>query len=83
MHFCENAVDCFNYYDFNSNNKVAEVIAYGTVLKDEGKSCTNKLEIVREISWDEVLRIINMGKIAQVAATLGTGTNLLSILVAS
>ena len=62
MHFCENAVDCFNYYDFNSNNKVAEVIAYGTVLKDGDKSCTNKLEIVREIPWDEVLRIINTGK---------------------
>ena len=62
MHFCENAVDCFNYYDFNSNNKVAEVIAYGTVLKYGDKSCTNKLEIVREIPWAEVLRIINMGK---------------------
>ena len=62
MHFCENAVDCFNYYDFNSNNKVAEVIAYGTVLKDGNKSCTNKLEIVREIPRDEVLRIINTGK---------------------
>lgn len=62
MHFCENAVDCFNYYDFNSNNKVAEVIAYGTVLKDGDKSCSNKLEVVREIPWDEVLRIINTGK---------------------
>lgn len=62
MHFCENAVDCFNYYDFNSNNKVAEVIAYGTVLKDGDKSCTNKLEIVREIPWYEVLHIINTGK---------------------
>lgn len=23
MHFCQNATDCFNYYSFNSNNKVA------------------------------------------------------------
>jgi len=62
MHFCENAADCFNYYDFDSNNKVAEVIAYGTVLKEGDKSCTDKLEIVREIPWDEVLRIVNIGK---------------------
>lgn len=62
MHFCENAADCFNYYDFDSNNKVAEVIACGTVLKEGDKSCTDKLEIVREIPWDEVLRIVNTGK---------------------
>ena len=62
MHFCENASDCFNYYDFDSNNKVAEVIAYGWVWKEGDKSCTDKLEIVREIPWDEVLRIVNTGK---------------------
>ena len=62
MHFCQTAVDCFNYYDFNSDNKVAEVIAYGEVLTEGDKSCTDKLEIVREIAWDEVLRIVNLGK---------------------
>ena len=62
MHFCQTAADCFNYYDFNSNNKVAEVIAYGEVLTEGDKSCTDKLEIVREIPWDEVLRIVNLGK---------------------
>ena len=62
MHFCQTAVDCFNYYDFDSNNKVAEVIAYGEVLTEDDKSCTDKLEIVREITWDEVLRIVNLGK---------------------
>ena len=62
MHFCENAADCFNYYNFDPNNKVAEVIAHGEVKKEGDKSCTNKLEIVREIPWDEVLRIVNLGK---------------------
>ena len=62
MHFCQTAVDCFNYYSFNSENKVAEVIAYGEVRTDGDKSCTDKLEIVREIPWDEVLRIVNIGK---------------------
>ena len=62
MHFCQTAADCFNYYSFNSENKVAEVIAYGDVRTDGDKSCTDKLEIVREILWDEVLRIVNIGK---------------------
>lgn len=62
MHFCQTAADCFNYYSFNSENKVAEVIAYGEVRTDGDKSCTDKLEIVREIPWDEVLRIVNTGR---------------------
>ena len=62
MHFCQTAADCFNYYSFNSENKVAEVIAYGDVKTAGNKLCTDKLEIVREIPWDEVLRIVNTGK---------------------
>ena len=62
MHFCEKLADCFNHYTFNSDNKVAEVIAYGKVVKDEGISCTDELEIIREIPWDEVLRIVNIGR---------------------
>ena len=62
LHFCKKAADCFNYYDFDSNNHVAEVIAYGKVKEDGDKCCTNKLEIVRELSWHEVLDIVNTGK---------------------
>ena len=62
MHFCKNAADCFHYYDFNPNNHVAEVIAHGTVVEDENKCATNKLEIVREIPWAEVLEVVNTGK---------------------
>ena len=62
MHFCQNIMDCFEYYDFCSSYKVAEVVAYGEVITAEDKSCTNKLEIVREIPWNELLQIVNMGK---------------------
>ena len=62
MHFCKVAADCLKNYDFNSNNKVAEVIAYGKVLTDGTLYCTDKLEIVRQIPWDEVLRIVNIRK---------------------
>lgn len=27
FHFCEKLVDCFNYYSFDPNNKVAEIEA--------------------------------------------------------
>lgn len=62
FHFCEKAADCFNYYQFNPENKVAEVLALGEVDTDGTKSCTNKIQIVREIPWTELLEIVNTGK---------------------
>jgi hypothetical protein len=64
FHFCTKASDCFSYYGFNPENKVAEVLALGTVdtESDDTKCCTNKIQIVREISWQELLTIVNTGK---------------------
>ena len=62
FHFCEKAINCFNYYDFNPENKVAEVLALGDIVIDGDKSCTNKIQIVREIPWGELLEIVNTGK---------------------
>ena len=61
MHFCENLADCFSYYSFSPDNHVAEVEAFGDVSREGNKCCTNKLRIIREIEWDEVLRICNTG----------------------
>lgn len=62
MHFCKNLVDCFKYQSFDPENKVAEVIAHGEIDERDNKCCTNKLEIVREIPWSEVLERVNQGK---------------------
>lgn len=62
MHFCKRASDCFSYYSFDPNNKVAEVIAYGEVSEEGDKCATNKLEVVREIPWSELLDLVNTGK---------------------
>ena len=64
FHFCTNLSDCFNYYAFNSDNKVAEVEAIGEVVSDSGdtKHCTNKIKIVRELTWYEVLDLVNTGE---------------------
>ena len=64
FHFCEELKDCYEYYRFNSDNKVAEITAYGEIDVDEEerKSCTNKIKIERKIDWNEVLAIVNTGK---------------------
>lgn len=62
FHFCAKVADCFNYYDFNSNNKVAEIEATGNVKTEGDKSVTDEIRIVREISWHEVLNLANTGK---------------------
>ena len=64
FHFCTELKDCFNYYSFDPNNKVAEIEALGEIdaEADGSKHCTNKIKIVREISWEEVLKMVNMGK---------------------
>lgn len=62
FHFYKKVADCFNYYDFSYLNKVAEIIALGEVDTDGAKSCTNKIQIVREISWEELLTIVNTGE---------------------
>ena len=62
FHFCQKASDCFNYYDFDCNNKVAEVLAIGLVESDGNKSVTDQIVIVREIEWQELLTLVNDGK---------------------
>ena len=61
IHFCKKLSDCFNYYSFNSNNKVAEVETFGKVVENGDKCCTDKLRIVRELTWHEVLDLCNTG----------------------
>ena len=62
FHFCEKTADCFSFYKFSSDNKVAEVEALGDIDTDGVKSCTNKIKIVRELTWHEVLDLVNTGK---------------------
>ena len=64
FHFCTKASDCFQYYSFNPANKVAEVEALGDIdtQDNDSKCCTNKIHIIREITWQEVLDLVNLGK---------------------
>ena len=64
FHFCTKAADCFKYYDFNPDNKIAEVEALGDIdtNNNDSKCSTNKIHIIREITWHEVLDLVNLGK---------------------
>lgn len=61
FHFCQKAIDCFNYYPFDNKNKVAKIEAIGLTKTFGDKSVTNKITIVEEIKWDELLNIVNIG----------------------
>ena len=64
FHFCTKIADCFKCYDFDPDNKVAEVEALGDIDTNNGGSecSTNKIHIIREITWHEVLDMVNLGK---------------------
>ena len=61
FHFCKKLVACFNYYSFDPYNKVAEIECLGDVDFGEDKYCTNKIKIIKELSWEEVLTLVNTG----------------------
>ena len=61
FHFCQKARDCFDYYRFDNQNKVAEIEAIGRVETSGNKSVTDEIKIVREIPWQELLTIVNEG----------------------
>jgi hypothetical protein len=62
FHFCKEPNNVFNYYTFTSDNHVCEIEAIGEVLGEGDKSVCGTIKIIRELSWDEVLKISNLGQ---------------------
>lgn len=63
FHFCTELADCFKFYAFMPYNKVAEVEALGSIYdKEYSIHATDKIRIIREIPWQEVLQLANAGK---------------------
>ena len=60
FHFCRNMADVLSYYD-GHDCRYAEVEAIGEVIDGEDKSVTDKIRIVRELSWKEVLKEMAAG----------------------
>ena len=60
-HFHTDPSHLFNYYDFDIKNRVCEIIAYGKIVEGDDKSCCNDIELIKELTWSEVLDLINIG----------------------
>ena len=64
FHACENISDVFNFYEFHGEGtRVCEVDILGNVKTEPEniKLVTNYIKIVRELSWEEVLKLCNSG----------------------
>ena len=61
-HYCKELNDCFEYYDFDIENRVFEIVDHGQPEHEGDKSCTSDIEFVRELSWMEVYNLVNLGK---------------------
>ena len=61
FHACKQLIDCFNYYSFNPENKVAEVELNGKIQETDDKIVGEQINIIKELSWHEVLDIVNVG----------------------
>lgn len=65
FHFCKELKNVFGYYDLYKDNAFCEIEAYGDIITEDvanfyEKYCTNKIKIIRELSLDEILDIINI-----------------------
>jgi hypothetical protein len=63
FHACIDINDCWSYYSFNSENRVAIVELWGKIDDSEkDKICATNIKIVKELTWQEVLNFCNTGK---------------------
>lgn len=61
MHFCENPLDVLNFYPAidtatGEPNEYAKVEAIGSFIKEDNKSATNKLRVVKKISLKKLIK---------------------------
>ena len=61
FHACEKVNQCFNYYSFGPTNKIAIVELSGEVIVDNDKLVSNIITIIEEVSWENMLKIVNSG----------------------
>lgn len=60
FHFCKKIEDCFMYYSVK-NTRFAEIEALGKIIEDGNKCVTNVIRIIKEIPYDEAMRMSNTG----------------------
>ena len=62
-HFCEELIDCIQYYHNNDNDKrFFEIKSGENVIKHEDKYVTDEITLIRELTLDEVFDYIRENK---------------------
>jgi hypothetical protein len=56
FHFCQVPVDTLQFYN-KQNCKYAEICAYGKILEDNLKCVCSKIEIIKELSLEEIEKL--------------------------
>ena len=66
FHFCENAFDCTEYYNFlgkdNKETRLFEIKTGDNIQEYSKKSVCSEIEFIREIVGDEKIVLLNKGK---------------------
>lgn len=70
FHFCENPLDCLNYYPMVQWNKFAKVRGYGQIARhdEDSKIAVEILEIAEALTWDDFLAAIKQQSSAAIDA---------------
>ena len=58
LHFCEQLIKVFDFYERNDSNRFFEIEASGTIKTDLTKSAASDMRIIRELSDIEVNRTV-------------------------
>jgi hypothetical protein len=58
FHFHENGSHLFGYYDNSPDTRVCEIKAFGVVTGDDKSACS-KIEVTRELSYQEICGVIS------------------------
>jgi hypothetical protein len=61
FHSCEKLEQVFDYYPFDNENRFCEVEISGELDKSDEKISSSQIEILRELSKNEILELVNIG----------------------
>ena len=62
FHFCEKLINCFDYYSFDPENRIFEIVAKNVITDDGNKSVCSVIFFEKELTWFDVLSIVNTGE---------------------
>ena len=58
LHFCENLIDVFDFYDNEDGNRFFEIEASGRIMREGRKSAASDIRIIKELSDVEINRTV-------------------------